>query len=174
MKRLTRKQPLYHPVYGDSNWLFNHLNTGLQTTLLRTTFTATLIAFFGCPVFCLLGSYYCYDNPAALEKNIELVSRFKLHSHFYHLSDAVRRTVKELGANRILPIVINFSWRKEAWSCQIGSLRRVNISLLCLVLLATSILVIKFRCGWEIIYHAEYTLQSTSWNNFLMSRSEQT
>ena len=102
------------PVYGDANWLFNHLNTGLQTTLLRTTFTATLIAFFGCPVFCLVGSYYCYDNPAALEKNIELVSRFKLRSHFYHLSDAVRRTVKEWGANRILPIVINFSWRKES------------------------------------------------------------
>lgn len=102
------------PVYGDANWLFNHLNTGLQTTLLRTTFTATLIAFFGCPVFCLVGSYYCYDNPAALEKNIELVSRFKLHSHFYHRSDAVRRTVKEWGVNRTLPIVINFSWRKEA------------------------------------------------------------
>lgn len=102
------------PVYGDANWLFNHLNTGLQTTLLRTTFTATLIAFFGCPVFCLVGSYYCYDNPAALEKNIELVSRFKLRSHFYHLSDAVRRTVKEWGVNRTLPIVINFSWRKEA------------------------------------------------------------
>ena len=102
------------PVYGDANWLFNHLNTGLQTTLLRTTFTATLIAFFGWPVFCLVGSYYCYDNPAALEKNIELVSRFKLRSHFYHLSDAVRRTVKEWGVNRTLPIVINFSWRKEA------------------------------------------------------------
>ena len=102
------------PVYGDANWLFNHLNTGLRTTLLRTTFTATLIAFFGCPVFCLVGSYYCYDNPAALEKNIELVSRFKLHSHFYHRSDAVRRTAKEWGVNRTLPIVINFSWRKEA------------------------------------------------------------